>query len=229
LLLEDWIQHFTHLVLKAREEMSRKHEHEMRETEALKAAIMEASLDAIVTLNRAGEIIDYNPMAESMLRFSPRRRDHRPTSPALSRPGDHAAFVGMLQESGAGRSAGPQPHARGELWARRADGSASRWRSPSCPSTSTTSASTPSTSTTPPSARQAEREIKGLARFASESPNPILRVNGEGLIVYANAASLPLTGCLAHRPRAAAAGAWIERGARGPGEGQEPRARGRPG
>jgi two-component system sensor kinase FixL len=38
--------------------------------------------------------------------------------------------------------------------------------------------------------KAAEREIKGLARFASESPNPILRVNGEGLIVYANAASL---------------------------------------
>ncbi|MGB5736968.1 MAG: PAS domain-containing protein, partial [Thiohalocapsa sp.] len=99
LLLEDWIQHFTHLVLKAREEMSRKHEHEMRETEALKAAIMEASLDAIVTLNRAGEIVDFNPMAESMLRFE--RSDiigHDFTRRFLD-PADHAAFVGMLQDS----------------------------------------------------------------------------------------------------------------------------------
>jgi two-component system sensor kinase FixL len=71
LLLEDWIQHFTHLVLKAREEMSRRHEHEMRETEALKAAIMEASLDAIVTLDRSGLIIDCNPMAERHARGRP--------------------------------------------------------------------------------------------------------------------------------------------------------------
>jgi C4-dicarboxylate-specific signal transduction histidine kinase len=40
--------------------------------------------------------------------------------------------------------------------------------------------------------REAEREIQSLARFASESPNPILRVNPEGLVVYANGASEPL-------------------------------------
>jgi two-component system sensor kinase FixL len=54
---------------KAREEMRREHEHEMRETEALKAAIMEASLDSIVTLNRAGAVIDHNPTAEQTLGF----------------------------------------------------------------------------------------------------------------------------------------------------------------
>ena len=36
---------------------------------------------------------------------------------------------------------------------------------------------------------EAEREIESLARFAAESPNPILRVNQEGALVYANAAS----------------------------------------
>jgi signal transduction histidine kinase len=40
--------------------------------------------------------------------------------------------------------------------------------------------------------KETEREIKGLARFASESPSPILRVNGAARIVYANAASQPL-------------------------------------
>jgi len=37
--------------------------------------------------------------------------------------------------------------------------------------------------------QQAEREIESLARFAAESPNPILRVSRDGALVYANPAS----------------------------------------
>ena len=40
--------------------------------------------------------------------------------------------------------------------------------------------------------KQAEREIQDLARFPGEDPNPVLRVSGEGMILYANQASLPL-------------------------------------
>ena len=192
LLLEDWIQHFTHLVLKAREEMSRKHEHEMRETEALKAAIMEASLDAIVTLNRAGEIVDYNPMAESMLRFS---RDDIIGNDFTRRfldPADHGAFVGMLQESVRRHQHDMQPHARGELWARRADGSRFPVEISIVPIDIDAERVYTLYIHDATKRKQAEREIKSLARFASESPSPILRVSGDGLIAYANAASLPL-------------------------------------
>jgi two-component system, LuxR family, sensor kinase FixL len=42
------------------------------------------------------------------------------------------------------------------------------------------------------SRKHAEQEIKSLARFAGESPHPILRVTAAGLIVYANNASRPL-------------------------------------
>jgi signal transduction histidine kinase len=40
--------------------------------------------------------------------------------------------------------------------------------------------------------RQAEREIASLAKLASENPNPVLRINNKGVIVYANDASEPL-------------------------------------
>jgi PAS domain S-box-containing protein len=40
--------------------------------------------------------------------------------------------------------------------------------------------------------KQAEKEIQNLARFPAENPNPVLRVNEEGAILYANQASLPL-------------------------------------
>ena len=40
--------------------------------------------------------------------------------------------------------------------------------------------------------KRAEGEIKGLARFPSENPCPVLRVSKDGTILYANEAALPL-------------------------------------
>jgi len=40
--------------------------------------------------------------------------------------------------------------------------------------------------------RRAEEEARTLARFPSENPNPVLRLNSDGLIVFANAASAAL-------------------------------------
>lgn len=40
--------------------------------------------------------------------------------------------------------------------------------------------------------RRQEEEIRQLARFPDENPNPVLRVDGEGRIRYANGASAPL-------------------------------------
>jgi two-component system, LuxR family, sensor kinase FixL len=40
--------------------------------------------------------------------------------------------------------------------------------------------------------KQAEKQIQDLARFPAENPNPVLRVSGEGAILYANEASFPL-------------------------------------
>ena len=209
LLLEDWIQHFTNLVLKAREEMNRRHAHEMRETEALKAAIMEASLDAIVTLDRAGLIIDYNPMAEAMLGLTPLNAINGDFARRFLDPAEHADFLGMLSESGRRQHGHRRPHARGELWARRADGSRFPVEMSIVPIDIDDERVYTLYIHDATQRKAAEREIKSLARFASESPNPILRVNAEGLIVYANAASRPLTDAWASGPGQLLPLAWI--------------------
>jgi PAS domain S-box-containing protein len=210
LMLEEWIQHFTHLVLKAREEMRRKHEHEMRETAALKAAIMEASLDAIVTLNSHGEIVDYNPMAESMLRFSRNDIIGQDFIRRFLDPGEHSDFIGMLQDSVRRDRRQLESHARGELYARRADGSRFPVEISMVPIDVDDERVYTLYIHDATKRKEAEREIKGLARFASESPNPILRVNGAGLIVYANAASLPLLDAWLTGPGELLPATWID-------------------
>ncbi|MBK1693339.1 PAS domain-containing sensor histidine kinase [Chromatium weissei] len=189
LLLEDWIRHFTQLVLTAREEMNRKHQEAMRESEALKAAMMEASLDAIVTLNRDGQVIEFNRAAERL--FSVTRQEALNVSfaerflPNVAR----AAFKRLLDRS---RHLHRQPQERCELLALLPNNiehpveisialiglDDERFYTLYIHDIS--------------SRKQAEQEIKSLARFASESPNPIMRVTAEGLIVYANNASRPL-------------------------------------
>ncbi len=51
--------------------------------------------------------------------------------------------------------------------------------------------------------KRAEEEIRGLAKFPSEDPNPVLRIAQDGAILYANKASLPLLnawGCQEDQP-----------------------------
>ncbi|MCC6749875.1 MAG: hypothetical protein IT371_19575 [Deltaproteobacteria bacterium] len=43
--------------------------------------------------------------------------------------------------------------------------------------------------------RRAEAKLEGEARFAAESPSPVLRVDREGLILYANPAAIELLRC----------------------------------
>ncbi|WP_051024050.1 PAS domain-containing sensor histidine kinase [Thiorhodovibrio frisius] len=195
LLLEEWIQQFTQLVLHAREEMRRKHESEMRETEALKAAIMEASLDAIVTLNRDGKMIDYNPTAEQMLGFGPAQALGESFADHFVAPSVSEQFQNMLSESAGHRLGKHQTHVRGELRARRGDGLVFPIELSIVPIDLDDQRFYTLYIHDITKRKQAEREIKSLARFASESPNPILRVNEQGQIVYANAASEPLIAC----------------------------------
>jgi PAS domain S-box-containing protein len=189
LLLEDWIRHFTRLVLKAREEMNRRHQAEMRESEALKAAMMEASLDAIVTLDHEGRIIEVNPAAERIFSLGRQEAIGSPFAerflPDLSR----TAFGRLLQRS---RQEGLEHHGRGELIALRADGIEIPVEISIVPIDLESERFYTLYIHDITSRKQAEREIKSLARFAAESPNPILRVTMGGVIVYANNASRPL-------------------------------------
>jgi len=187
MLLEAWIQHFVQLVLKAREEMSRKHASEIHASEALKAAIMEASLDSIVTLSRKGQIIELNPTAERTLGLTREQAIGSNFSKRFLTTDGRRRFLSLLRDLQRARR-----EARIPLTARRADGSGlpvelsvvsirldDRFVYTIYMHDIT-------------NRRQAEQEIKNLARFVSESPDPILRVNPSGQVVYANTAGAPL-------------------------------------
>lgn len=193
MLLEEWIQHFAQLVLKAREEMSRKHELEMRESEALKAAIMEASLDSIVTLSRKGEIIELNPTAEHTFALTRDQAIGDSFSKLFLTTDGRRHFLGLLQDLRRARREGRISQARrSQLTARRADGSEFPVELSIVPIQIDNRFVYTLYMHDITERRKAEQEIKSLARFAGESPNPILRVNPSGLIVYANTASSSL-------------------------------------
>ncbi len=189
LLLEEWIKHFTELVLAAREEMNRRHQAEMRESEALKAAMMEASLDSIVTLDHEGRIVEVNPAAERAFGLS--RGDAMGLSFAerFLPDGSRAAFLRLLERAGHSEL---EPQGRGELGALRADGREFPVEISIVPIGSDSERFHTLYIHDVTSRKQAEREIKSLARFVAESPNPILRVTASGVVAYANNASQPL-------------------------------------
>ena len=191
-LLEEWIGHFTQLVLKAREEMSRRHESEMRESEALKAAVMEASLDSIVTLNRKGEIVELNPTAERTLALTRDQAIGGSFSRLFLTTEGRRVFLGLLQDSRRARREGRLSQARGELTARRADDTELPVELSIVPIELEDRFVYTIYMHDITKRREAEREIQSLARFAGESPNPILRVSPNGLVVFANKASAPL-------------------------------------
>jgi PAS domain S-box-containing protein len=199
-LLEEWSQHFTQLVLRARDEMRRQHESAIRQSEALKAAIMEASLDSIVTLDRKGQIIDLNPAAEQILGGAREQVLGRGFSELFLPPGERERFDELLQAARRARVTGREPPARAELSARRSDGREIPMELSIVPLSLEAQVFYTLYLHDVTKRREAEREIKSLARIASESPNPILRVTPTGQVVYANAASGALLVAWGTRP-----------------------------
>jgi len=191
LLLEDWINRFTRMVLVSRDEMSSRYKTEVQDKEALRTAVMGNARDCIVTVDNNGKIIDFNPTAERT--FGHRREQviGRDVHEVLVAKSDVDRFWDMLKHSCHGWDA--QPFGLGdEIRALRADGrefpaELSIMRVPLASRTVFTvwlhDIST---------RRRVEQEIESLAKFASESPSPILRVNDRGVVLYANAASQPL-------------------------------------
>lgn len=193
LLLEDQVHKFIRLVLEARNEMRLQHESEIRETEAIKGAILEASLDSIVTIDGDGNIIEFNPTAEQSFGH---RRDEvlgRSFVKLFLPEGDGAdAFQRLLAECRKRQEEAEPADVRAELEALRADGDVAPVEISIVPILLESRFVYTVYLHDISSRKEAERKIQSLARFASESPSPVLRVNEDGVILYANAASRPL-------------------------------------
>lgn len=192
ILLEDWVQQFTQLVLRAREETSRRHEIEMRESEALKAAVMEAALDSIVTLDRHGRVRELNPTAERTFGYGREQVLGQSFSRLLLAGSARANFYALLREGRRAQRQGREPQTRSELLARRADGRLVPLEVSVVPLELGDELFHTLYLHDITQRKARDQEIRSLAGFASESPIPMLRVSPGGRLLYNNRASEPL-------------------------------------
>jgi PAS domain S-box-containing protein len=191
LILEDWIRDFLKLVMRAREEMRRQHETELLETEKLRVAVMEASLDSIVTVDGRGAIIDFNPTAQETFDYRHEEAVGRSFSDLVVTPKWQKTFERLLYLSLAGAEQGA-PLQRIEMQAVARDGRIFPVELSIKPVSLEERMVFTLYLRDIAERKVREAEIRSLAAFPSESPIPVLRINGRGVISYANQPSAPL-------------------------------------
>jgi len=191
LVLEDWVKQFIQLVRKTREEMRQQHESEMQESEALKRAIMETALDSIITIDQSGRIVEFNATAEETFGFYRDEVIGRDFMQLVLDGESADRFSRLLEEmiSGDVSEAGEM---RPEMSAMGPDGKAFPVELVIKPLHIQGRTMFTVYVHNISNRKRAEKEILSLAKFPSESPSPVLRVNQPGVIIYANAASDPL-------------------------------------
>jgi len=187
-VLEDWIRQFIQLVRETREEMRQQHESEMQESEMLKQAIMETALDSIITIDRRGVIIEFNPTAEQTFGYSRDQALGKVFNELVFDPANRAQFDRLMDDLLSSRDQQPD-EMRHEMSALKPDGEAIPVELSIKPIRLKNRLAFTIYLHDISRRRETEQEIRSLARFASESPNPILRVNRRGVIIYANPAS----------------------------------------
>ncbi len=199
LILEDWIRDFVQLVMRARDEMRRQHETELLETEKLRVAVMDASLDAVVTVNGRGEIIDFNPTAQDTFDYRHDEAVGRSFNDLVMAPKWRETFERLLYLSLAGAERGA-PLQRAEMQAVARDGRMFPVELSIKPVFLEEQLVFTIYLRDIAERKVREAEIRSLAAFPSESPIPVLRINRRGVITYANQPSLPLLNHWGCRP-----------------------------
>lgn len=191
LIMEDWMRGFLQMVMKAREEMRVRHAAEIEEREALKTAVLETSLDPIVTIDQKGRIIDFNPTAENI--FGHRWVDvlGKQLDSLIFTTGSRDAFNIQLLDCLNKRDQQVVPAQR-TLSALNKEGNEIPVEVAIQPiMLEQTLLFTVYIRDISDRKRQAQ-EIASLAAFPSESPMPVLRINRPGVVIYANNASAAL-------------------------------------
>jgi len=186
--MEDWIPTFVQAVMRTREEMRVRHAAEIREKDALKTAVLNTSLDPIVTIDRHGLILDFNPTAEQTFGYAAADVVGQPLGRLTLAKGSQDAFEAQLREAVLQPS---EPNLR-ILSGRRKDGSEFPVELAIKPvMLADTLVFTCYLRDISERRRQAQ-EIQSLAAFPAESPMPVMRINRPGVVIYANKASEPL-------------------------------------
>lgn len=191
LILEDWIRDFVRLVKRARDEARIQHETELLETEKLRVAVMEASLDSIVTVDERGAIIDFNPTAEETFDYSHEEAVGRSFTDLVVAPKWQKTFERLLYLSLAGAEQGASLQ-RIEMQAVAREGRIFPVELSIKPVFLEERLVFTLYLRDIAERKVREAEIRSLAAFPSESPIPVLRINRRGVITYANQPSAPL-------------------------------------
>ena len=190
-LLENWIRQFMRSILRARDELRQQHETEMLESEALKQAIMQASLDSIITIDEKGRIIEFNSTAEMVFGYKRGTVVGEDFPNLLLNPEYQSPFREMLRGY-IDTSEDEKRVVHSEMDAVRIDETTFPVELSIKPLQLQQQLLFTVYLHDITERRRAEKEIISLAKFPAESPSPVLRVNHLGVILYANPASTPL-------------------------------------
>ena len=187
LILEDWMKQFISLVKEARDETRARHETEIREKEAVTDAIMDASLDSIVTVDEEGNILHFNPTAERTFGYSEQLAVGKDVGSLLFAAESRELFDTILKNCSA--ESGQITDVQSELIAINSEAGQFPVEVAIIPITIEGKHLYTVYLHDISERRRQEYEIRSLAAFPAESPMPILRVNHTGMLTYANEAS----------------------------------------
>lgn len=191
LLLEQRLQELFMQVSYVKDETKVAQEHRIRESEALKGALLENSLDPIITVDNKGLIIEANLTAEESFGYSREQLLGNPLDLLVIHPKDHQQIREMLARCR--EQDLPQIVCRAQrLLSVDAYGSEKPVECSVMPIQLKERTVFTIYLRDISEREKAERRIQSLAKFTSENPSPVLRVNGKGVIIYANNASDPL-------------------------------------
>lgn len=186
-VLEDWIQNFIQLVRNTREDMRQQHETEMRESEALKQVILETAPDSIATIDEHGKVVEFNYTAQQIFALERSHAIGQDFASLVlhkqSRPLFLQLFGNLLRDEDS------VDGVRHDMVAIRANGESFPVELAMKPIKLGNRTALAVYLHDVSDRVKAQDKIRELARFTSESPNPILRVNQRGVILYANRAS----------------------------------------
>lgn len=191
LILEDWVREFILLVQKARDEVRAQHESEIRESEVLKSALLDTSLDSIISIDQMGAVVDFNPTAEQTFGHDAQSVIGQNFEDLILDQSSHHAFKEQLYDALLLSHEGEEV-VRQELTAIKADNKPFPVELAIKPMLLVDRLLFTVYIHDISQRKGQEAEIRTLAAFPSESPIPVLRVNRPGVIIYANAPSEPL-------------------------------------
>jgi PAS domain S-box-containing protein len=185
--LLDLFQQVSH----ARDESKVEQELRIRESEALKSALLDNSLDPIITVDNRGLIIEANITAETTFGYSREQMLGTPLDQLVIQPKDRLLMRQMLSYCRQHVGSGPMCRSQRMLGL-----DAQGKEKPLECSVMSISLKDRVVFTVYlrdiTETEKAHRQIQSLAKFASENPSPVIRINSRGVIMYANIASEPL-------------------------------------